>query len=243
MMSIKKIFEIKFQLSKELSILILSWLGIVIANYIAFVSGNALLQLLFYNVISLFLIGIALPVYWTIKKRHPLSDIGITKNRLWLSLVIGIVFTGFEAFHTIAEIQLPVFDELLPIIVLAIVAGLFEAVFFRGWMQLRFEDAFGIIPSILLASAFYSLYHIGYSGSWATTETLITLFLVGIMFAVLFRLTKNILIIWPFAIPVGAVYDLVKHETIIPFEAIYGYLFTSILIVIFFVYIKFKKQI
>jgi len=205
MISIKKIFEVKFQLSKELSILILAWLGIITASYIAFISGNTLLQILFYNVISLFLIGIALPVYWNIKKGYPLSDIGITKNRLWLSLVIGILFAGFEAFHTIVEIQLPVFDELLPIIVLAIVAGLFEAVFFRGWIQLRLEDAFGI------------------------------------MFAVLFRLTKNILIIWLFAIPVGAVYDLVKHETIIPFEAIYGYLFTSILIVIFFVYIKFKK--
>ncbi len=239
MVNIKKIFEIKFQPSKELSILILAWLGIVVANYIAFASGSTILQFLFYNIISLFLIGIALPAYWTIKKGRPLDDIGITRNRLWLSLIVGIIFTGFMAMHTIAEIEFPVFDQLLPIIVLAVVAGLFEAIFFRGWMQLRFEDAFGIIPSILLASVFYSLYHMGYPG-WATAETLTILFFVGIMYAVLFRLTKNILIIWTFAIPVGEVYDLVKHETIMPFEAIYGYVFTTILIVIFFIYIKFK---
>jgi membrane protease YdiL (CAAX protease family) len=45
---------------------------------------------------------------------------------------------------------------------MALAVGLFEAIFFRGWLQLRFENAFGSVPGLVLGALCYSLYHIGY---------------------------------------------------------------------------------
>jgi membrane protease YdiL (CAAX protease family) len=110
--------------------------------------------------------------------------------------------------------------------------GLFEAIFFRGWLQLRFEEAFGVVPGLILASLCYSLYHVGYG---MTGREMLFLFGLGMTFAAVFRLTKNILVLWPFYTPVGSLYTNVTEGLTMPFEATYGFLLTLGLMAVLFV--------
>jgi hypothetical protein len=87
------------------------------------------------------------------------------------------------------------------------IVGFFEILFFYEFLRRNFEKAFGTIPSIILAAFFYSFHHIGFQ------PELIKLFLVGIFFASVSRLTNNILVIYPFFWGVGGIWDiLVEHH-------------------------------
>jgi membrane protease YdiL (CAAX protease family) len=129
------------------------------------------------------------------------------------------------------------------LLALVLVSGFFEAVFFRGFLQLRFDKALGIIPGILIASVMYSLYHVGYPG-WATPENLVTLFAVGVLYAGVFRTTKGILNQWPVFIQMGAMLDVyARHGTIVRWPEAYGYLTIGLAYLVFFAYAFGKKTL
>ncbi len=127
----------------------------------------------------------------------------------------GPQYTG-----TFARTPLPPLASLLPLVALALAIGFFEALFWRGWVLLRLEEAFGIIPAILIGSAIYALYHIGYG---MPASEMLFLFFIGIMFAVVFRLTKSILILWPVLQPMGQLVTLVKDGLSLPVLATLGF--------------------
>jgi hypothetical protein len=103
---------------------------------------------------------------------------------------------------------------------MALAIGFFEAVFWRGWLQLRLEEAFGILPAILIASALYAVYHIGYG---MPASEMVFLFFIGLMFAVVFRITKSVLILWPLFQPGGQLITLVSDGLTLPFLAFLGF--------------------
>jgi hypothetical protein len=117
---------------------------------------------------------------------------------------------------------------LIPLVALALTIGFFEAVFWRGWVLLRLEDAFGILPAILLGSALYAIYHIGYA---MPISEMVFLFFIGILFAVVFRLTKNIFILWPVFQPMGQLVTLIEDGLSLPLLAALG--FAEVLILMF----------
>jgi len=114
------------------------------------------------------------------------------------------------------------------LIALALTVGLFEAIFFRGWLQLRFEDAFGVIPGLVLAALAYSLYHVGYG---MEAGELVFLFFLGITFGAVFRLTRSIFELWPLYTPVGGLFTNLREGLSMPFEATYGFVLTLALMV------------
>lgn len=119
-----------------------------------------------------------------------------------------------------ANITLPPAEEFVPLVTMALPVGLFEAIFFLGWVQMRFEKAFGILPGIVLGSAIYALYHVGYG---MEPDDIAFLFIIGLIYASVFRLTKNLLIIWPFLTPMGGLFNNIKEGLILLFEATYGF--------------------
>lgn len=118
--------------------------------------------------------------------------------------------------------------EVVPLIVMALAVGLFEAIFFRGWLQLRFEAAFGIVPGLILGATCYSLYHIGYG---MTPDELLFLFGLGLVFGAVFRLTKSIFILWPFYTPIGGLFTNLNEGLVMPFEATYGFVITLVIMI------------
>lgn len=50
----------------------------------------------------------------------------------------------------------------VPLLVMALTVGVFESVFFRGFIQGRLEAALGAGPAVFGAAAMYAVYHVGY---------------------------------------------------------------------------------
>jgi hypothetical protein len=74
-----------------------------------------------------------------------------------------------------------------------------EPFFVWGWLQLRFERAFGILPGILLAGLGFAGYHIG----TYPYQFVLNLIVVGVAYGALFRLMRNLLVLWPLACGIG----------------------------------------
>ena len=88
---------------------------------------------------------------------------------------------------------------------------LFEEVFFRGFLQTRFEKAFGIFPAIVLSGLTFSLYHLVYP-AYRDFNLLMILFFVGMFFAVAFRVTSNVITSFTLNLP-HAIVTFVEKQT------------------------------
>jgi hypothetical protein len=120
-----------------------------------------------YAGLTALLFGIGLPLAWMVLyRKRSIQDLGITAKYLGLSIFLQLVFSLFQYIGTLAKTELPAWSELLPLLGLALAIGFFEAIFWRGWVLLRLEEAFGLIPAIVLGSLLYALYHVGYGMPW-----------------------------------------------------------------------------
>ena len=222
---LQEFLKLRFLPSKDLVILFISYIAVVATLYTAFqivTTTNVALNFILYGPVTLMFLGIFVPIlYNSYIQKRAFSDTGITKKYWILSLTIGISMGIITYLGTLATITLPPFSQLFPLVLMALSVGLFEAIFFRGWIQLTLERSFGAIPAIIIAPAFYSLYHIGYG---MTLGDLWFLYTLGISFAIAFRVTKNILVLWPFYTWIGGLYTNISEGLILPFEASYGFI-------------------
>jgi hypothetical protein len=86
-------------------------------------------------------------------------------------------------------------------------------IFFYGFLRTLFEKAFGIVPGIILAALFYSFHHIGFQPEYGK------LIFVGLLYAVVYRLGNNALLLYPFFLGVGGAYDvLIQSEAVSPIQ-------------------------
>ncbi len=221
-MSMSKLF--KFKPTNEIFAVLVSWIMVVAAFYLAFniiTIQRVALNFITFGVIGIVLLGVSVPVIWTvIIKKRPLSELGIKRDKIVISIILGIILSVIQYFLTIKNIEVPAAKELIPLATMAIAVGFYENIFYRGWVQLRMEEYFGIIPGIVLSAVIYSLYHIGYG---MPSNEIITLFIVGLVYSVIFRLTSNIFILFPLLTPTGALFTQIKDGLRIPFEATLGF--------------------
>jgi len=217
-----KLFQ--FKPTKEIFAVLASWILVVSAFYLAFhviTIQRVALNFITFGVIGISLFGIALPVIWTamIKKRS-LAELGIKKDKLVISIILGIILSVVQYFLTIRNIEIPATREMVPLIAMSLAVGFYENIFYRGWVQLRMEEFFGIIPGIALSAVIYALYHIGYG---MPANEIIILFIVGFVYSTIFRMTTNIFILFPFLTPTGALFTQIKDGLRLPFEATFGF--------------------
>jgi membrane protease YdiL (CAAX protease family) len=225
MMSVRKLFEFRFQPSVDLVVVGISWLLVVAAlsaaTFIATPARGGWYFIL-YALVGATLCGVALPVWWMVWRRgRPIADLGVTTRLLGLSLVLQAVFAVVQYLLTLSRTNVPATSELLPLLALALAIGFFEALFWRGWVQLRLEESFGIIPGVVLGAGLYALYHIGYGMPW---QEIGFLFIIGVVYAVIFRLTKNIFILWPALQPIGQLTTLLNDGLTLPPLATLGFM-------------------
>lgn len=224
--TIRNVFSVRWKPSKDLLVVTLSWVLVVGALYTATVIVGSdvwggMAYFVLYAVVGAMFFGVGLPLYWMIiVRRRNLSELGITTRGLGLSLVLQLVFAALQFIGTLAKTLFPPFEEFFPLIALALCIGFFEAIFWRGWVLLRLEESFGMIPAIILGSALYAAYHIGYG---MPSSEMIFLFFIGIMFAVVFRITKNVFILYPIFQPMGQLVTLIKDKLTLPLAASIGF--------------------
>ena len=235
---LKDFLQFRFKPSIDLLVVLASFLVMVVGLYTAWkidtVAGA-------WVPISMFVLGVLVPIaYSSLVKKRPLSETGINKKYWLRSLVLSLIASFLLISPAMARVIIPPFTELLPILALEITAGLFYAIFFHGWVQMRFERAFGAIPAILIAAAFFALHHVAYG------EPISLLymghFMGGLIHATIFRITRNILILWPFFVSTtGLIYDL-GWGLRLPFEAIYGYIGILVLMGLFIAIVHWKQK-
>ena len=90
-------------------------------------------------------LGIAVPVLYTVLvRRGALADLGISTRYVLPSLALGLLL-GLDTYrNTLATMDVAWTVDLAPLVGMVLAVSLFEAVFFRGWLQLRLEAAFGL---------------------------------------------------------------------------------------------------
>lgn len=227
---ILNIFIFKYNPTKETGMAILLWLAITGSMRIAFALPlvKEISIFIFCSLLTYFILGLVLPA----KLVKNTKEIGITKNKWKISLLISILFSSLLIIFPLSQCHFPKSTQIFRLTLLALCGCLFEAIFFRGYLQTRLENAFGIIPSIFLASICYALYHLSYPG-WESLANIKLLFFVGIMYSVLFLFTRNILILWPFSMPIGAMIDFFNHNLDITFYSALGYLAILLTMVIY----------
>jgi membrane protease YdiL (CAAX protease family) len=168
------------------------------------------------------LLGMGGPVIYTVwLRQRPLRSLGLGAHRLRATLVLGLLFAGVQAVVMLWGYRLPAPVDWVPLLVLSLAVGLFEAVFFRGFVQGRLEASFGTGPAVAGAAALYSLYHVGYGMG---VGELGFLFALGVVYAVAYRLTENVLVLWPLLIPIGAWFSNMEAGDIqLPWASILGF--------------------
>jgi len=213
---IKKFFHIQFKPTKHTAVAFALGIAILILSFCltSFKGTEMNNQLMFSfirDILMIFIVGFIFPLcYVLFIKNTTLKDFGITSNKWKLSLVINIVFAvmlfiGSLNEPEIAGRSITLTNENLGQLFYYLFIGIFEMTIFYGFLRQQFEEAFGIIPALILASIFYSLHHV----SLVESGNYFELLFVGLMFGTIYYITRNILIIFPFFWFIGACKEII----------------------------------
>lgn len=182
------------------------------------------------NVLGLFLcfavgmvLGVVGPVVYQVRLRgRDLRSLGLGVHHLRSTVTLGAAFAALQFSTTLWGYEFPAPVEWVPLLVMSVIVGLFEAVFFRGFIQDRLEESLGVVPAVGGAALLYALYHVGYGMGG---EEIWFLFGLGVVYAVIFRLTRNVLIVWPLLTPLGAFFNNIQAGDIeLPWPSILGFM-------------------
>ena len=218
-------FKLRWCPSPDVLMVIVSWMLISAVLYLATEIvgaqiGSGLLSFGLVTFLAATLLGIGLPVYWVvIGRRRPLADLGLHTRWLGISLVLQLGLSlGLYRFALAGS--LPGLEILAPLVALSLAMGFFEAVFWRGWVLLRLEESFGLIPALLLSSLMYASYQIGFG---ARIADLGLVFLLGLVGGIAFRLTKSVFVLWPVLQPAGLLAVLLHSGMQVPLISSLGF--------------------
>lgn len=230
------LFTFRWKPGLDLLIVLISCVLVTASLYTATViitpeTGGGMPYFFMYAGLTAAVFGIGIPLVWmVIYRKRPIQDLGITTKYLGISIVLQLILTVFQYLATLAKVDLPALEKVAPLFALALAIGFFEALFWRGWVLQRLEEAFGLIPAIILGSALYAAYHVGYG---MPLEEILFLFWIGVLYAASFRLTRNIFILWPLYQPLGQMVTLIRDGLELPLIAALGFAEAFIVMLVF----------
>jgi membrane protease YdiL (CAAX protease family) len=207
----------------DLAVIATLYIGVVALFSLAFrVFTQRSVAGLFLSFAAGMLLGVVGPVVYTVWIRHrPLSDLGLTRDNVGRALALGSVLAVVQFALTLWGYDLPRPVDWVPLLALALTVGLFEAIFFRGFVQTRLEESFGPIAGIGGAALLYAAYHVGYG---MDSGQMLFLFGLGVVYAVAFAVARNVVVLWPLLLPLGSFYNNLQADDIrMPWMAIMGF--------------------
>ena len=176
-------------------------------------SSQPIAEALVRDFAQVFLVGIVLPVTFLMRTGQSHREFGFHLRRWPLFLAINLVLAIGLLFQFRRASPLPTTfgwsDQTLWLAMYVFVALVFELVFFYGFLRTLFERAFGIVPSIALVALFYSFHHAGFQPEF------LKLFFVGVLYATVYRLGNSALLIFPFFLGVGGIYDVLFQSRVV----------------------------
>jgi membrane protease YdiL (CAAX protease family) len=204
---------------------------VVGGSYVAIVGAFRLAFTVFTadNLLGLFLsfatgllIGVVVPVVYIVRVRgQSLEGLGIGAHSWRPTVLMGLVLAGAQFSVTLLGYRMPAYEDWVPLLGMSLVVGLFEAVFFRGFVQGRLEASFGPVAGVAGGAILYAGYHVGYGMGLSEIWFLLGL---GVLYAIVYRLTSNILILWPLLTPMGAFFNNLNGGDIdLPWASLMGF--------------------
>jgi len=163
------------------------------------------------DLLMIFVCGIVYPIH-RIKAEEDFNGYGLTIRRWPMMIAINLVLALALVWVFVKEVPLPVgwnpFAHLGEVSYIML-AGVFETVVFYAYIRTAVERSFGILPGILVAAVFYSFHHAGFQPEFSK------LIVVGLMYALTFRLAGGALAMFPFFWGVGATWDVLVQSQVV----------------------------
>jgi uncharacterized protein len=208
---------------RDIRAVLLLYIGVVGALYLAFQVFTVDRTLgLFLCYAAGLILGVVGPVIYTVWMRgRPLADLGLTAKNWRQAVGLGLVLGLIQFFLTLYGYDLPAPIDWVPLLTMSLMVGLFEAVFFRGFVQTRLSASLGPIPGVGAAAALYALYHVGYGMGM---REMAFLFGLGLVYGIAYACVNNVLVLWPVLIPLGSFYNNLQSGGFeLPWAAIAGF--------------------
>jgi CAAX protease family protein len=170
------------------------------------------------------LLGTVGPIIYTVWVRgRALPSLGLGMRNIRTTVWLAVLFAGVQFSITLWGYDLPAPVDWVPLLAMSLTTGIFESIFFRGFLQGRLEASFGTAPAVALAAALYGVYHVGY-GMGLTDIAFLTG--LGVVYAVAYALSGNLLVLWPLLTPLGSFYAFLESGDLVgqlPWAAILGF--------------------
>jgi membrane protease YdiL (CAAX protease family) len=208
---------------RDIRVVLLLYIGVVAALYLAFQVFTVQRTLgLFLCYAGGLILGVVGPVIYTVWRRaRPLADLGLTTKNWRQAAGLGLILGAVQFFLTLYGYSLPAPVDWVPLLTMSLMVGLFEAIFFRGFVQTRLSASFGPVPGVAAAAALYALYHVGYGMG---SREMVFLFGLGLVYGIAYACVNSVLVLWPVLIPIGSFFNSLQSGNIdLPWAAIAGF--------------------
>lgn len=182
------------------------------------------------NVLGLFLcfaagmlVGVVGPIVYTVWMRgRALGTLGLGSSHWRAAIGLGVLLGALQFAVTFIGRELPADPEdWVPLLVMSLTVGVFESVFFRGFVQDRLRASFGQGAGVAGGAVLYGVYHVGYGMAAAEMVFLTGL---GVLYAVAYALVRNVFVLWPLLTPIGSFFsNLAGGGFELPWVSILGF--------------------
>lgn len=164
---------------------------------------------------QIFLVGVFFPLAYIRRSGKGWAGYGFTFRKwplfLAIDLVLGVLLLCLFLFENPPPADFLLGGSTMWSASYVMLALCFELVFFYAFLRTLFEEAFGIVPAIILTALFYAFHHIGFQPEYGK------LFFVGLLYAAVYRIGNSFLLIFPLFLGVGGLYDvLIQSEVVSP---------------------------
>lgn len=157
-------------------------------------AASVLARGLVFAVLGSLLLNVLFPAYYILRVRgEGLAELGLRADNWGSALLVSGLLVLVHLPGFVAAVREHPEARLLPHLLFNGLI-LWEPFFVYGWLQLRYERAFGVLPGILLAGLSFAAYHLG---SFPLSD-LPTLLVWGVFDGVAFRTTRNLVTLFPF---------------------------------------------
>jgi membrane protease YdiL (CAAX protease family) len=143
---------------RDIRAVLLLYVGVFTALYLAFQVFTVDRTLgLFLCFAAGLILGVVGPVIYTVwLRRRPLADLVLTRKNWRQAVGLGLILGAVQFFLTLYGYRLPAPVDWVPVLTMSLMVGLFEAIFFRGFIQTRLSASFRPVPGIIAAAALYA---------------------------------------------------------------------------------------
>ena len=207
----------------ELAVIGGMYIGVVVLLAVAFrVFTTDHVAGLFVSFAAALLLGVIGPLVYVVWQRGgSLAALGLRIDNWRETALLALLFAGVQFALTLWGVGLPNYADWVPLLAMALVVGVFESIFFRGFIQTRLEVQFGHVGGVFAAATLYGLYHVGYGMAASEIVFLVGL---GVVYAVAFAIPRNVFVLWPLLTPLGSFYNsLATGDIDLPWASILGF--------------------